>query len=104
MTAFVPDPGFEKAIVNQPLMRKALLAVAEDVVDVAGALAAEDTGHYRRTLDAVAVSPGRARALSGDIAGHLIEFGSAKNIAQAPLRRAADAVCDGWKPASKGSK
>lgn len=103
MSGFVEDPDFEKAVKKQQTMRKTLLRAAEDICDLAGSLAAHDTGNYRRTLKATTTANG-ARAASHDIAGHLIEFGSTKNTAQAPLRRAADAVCDGFKTAPKGTK
>ncbi len=101
MSAFVEDPQGIRAILEGAEMRVLLLDKAKDVVKLAGTLAAHDSGHYARTLKASSVEPGKARARSDDIAGHLIEFGGPKNMAQAPLRRAADVVCDGFQAAPK---
>jgi protein gp37 len=101
VSRFVEDPTFAAELGAEPQMKKHLLRVAGDVTDLAGALAAEDSGHYRRSLKTDWVQAGQARAYTDDVAGHLIEFGGANNVAQAPLRRAADAICDGFQAAPK---
>ena len=101
MSRFVEDPKFAENLAKQATMKNLLLGKAKRIADLAGTLAAIDTGNYRRSLKAITVKPGRARALTDDIAGHLIEFGGAKNVAQAPLRRAADVICDGFQRTPK---
>ena len=98
---FREDPRFESALFAGSEMDTVLLETASDIADLAGTIANEDTGHYKRSLQAERVGPGRARALTTDIAGHLIEFGSEKNTAMAPLRRAADVIADGFREEPK---
>jgi len=90
-TQFVPDPNLEQNLRDMSEMRRARLAVADQVVAAAEATAPERSGRYKRSLRAVS-SGAEVRAESDDPAAHLIEFGSINNEAYAPLRRGAERV------------
>lgn len=89
----VDERGIDDLLESAPARR----LVSEAARQVAGGAAelAPDGGPHRgvretyRSTPAVASADGvKASAFTTDIAGHLVEFGSIKNTAYAPLRRA----------------
>ena len=85
------DPGFREELEATDEYQGGLARLAETVADAARRVAPERTGHYGRSIK-VRRSDGKVYVATTDIAGHLIEFGSAKNPVYAPLRRGARAA------------
>ena len=86
MSKFLPAVGFA-AVVNETV-RPQRRAVAEKIVVGARRANTDDTGHYDRSLHTFDDERGIG-AETDDVGGHVIEYGSIHNIAQAPLRTAA---------------
>lgn len=103
MSGFVEDPKFAENLSKQPQMRNVLMDKARRVIKLAAVLVAYDTGYFARTLDTDwDAKKRRAIAMSRDMyGGRVIEFGGPNNVAQAPLRRAADVICDGFQRTPK---
>lgn len=95
MARFKRNPLLEQQLRAAPKFRGAMREVARIVAEnVREAAPVGDSGDYAksiRTLDArssnVRNAGGIARVESTDPFAHLVEFGSAKNPAYAPLRR-----------------
>lgn len=83
---FRPNPNFAKELQAQPEFTRAKVRVAEAAKRKAEALSPKETGHYARQF-VVTEEDGEVKLGNRDIAAHLIEWGSSKNAAHAPLRR-----------------
>jgi 20S proteasome alpha/beta subunit len=84
--AFIPNPHFEEQFVREAQPRAAMLALAQKVKNAAAAAVDDDTGHYASTLVTGSDDDG-AYVATTDVAGHIIEWGSANNPPLAPIRR-----------------
>lgn len=93
---FVEDPDFEAQLRRSAGLNRVLADRADQVAGLAKALVAYDSGHFSRSIETDLPEPGTARVLSTDGFFHLIEFGGPRSRTQAPLRRAAEVLCDGF--------
>lgn len=82
----------DELVTSMPKVKSEIRETADDVARLAKAIAPRDSGHYADSIEVVDNDDDGARVLTTDIAGHLIEWGSAKNPAYGPLRRACDGV------------
>lgn len=86
-TSFHRNPAVHAEIKAQPSAVAALEEQAAEVARTAKLLAPRHTGHYARSITRIGTSVGTT-----DIAGHIVEWGSANNPPYAVLRRAVLAV------------
>lgn len=86
MSKFVPAPNFDTLVAeaSQP----GFVETAGEVVKVARRTVNRDTGGYAKSLRTVVDERGVV-AETTDYAGHIIEWGSINNRAQAPIRTGA---------------
>lgn len=91
MSGFRKNPALEAEILALPGTHAALEEAGRAVARVARSLAPNGSGGYRRSIK-VDRDANSTIVYTTDIAGHLVEFGSAKNPAYAPLRRAVRAA------------
>jgi hypothetical protein len=87
MFRFRRNAALERDLKRSTAYEEYLAGKAEEVAQAARDAAPVDTGHYRRSIK----TDGHI-VYTDDVAGHLIEFGSAKNPPYAPLRRGAHAA------------
>lgn len=88
-------------MMGEPEMQAALEATAERLRDRVSKQSPVSTGYYQDHLRARRY-PLRRRVLSTDPFAHLVEWGSAHNMAYAPFRRAARSIGLRFKEAPKG--
>lgn len=91
MNRFRANPGFEREIVLSATARAAINEAAAEVARLARSMAPSKTGRYKRSIS-VENDADSTFVATSDIAGHIVEFGSANNPAYAPIRRAARAA------------
>lgn len=88
---FRPNPRMEAELRRSPEFQAAALQIAERVRIQAEATAPVLTGYYKRHF--VVTKEGEAVLVGNtDPFAHLVEWGSSKNPAHAPLRRGAQAA------------
>lgn len=85
------DPDFEEKLRRSRQLRDVLRASADEVADVARAVAPHGTGRYGRSIETFS-DPDGIGVLTSDPFGHLVEWGSANNPAYGTLRNAATIV------------
>ncbi len=95
MSRFAPSKDFHA--LAQRDAKDARRELAERIVDRAGDLAPEHTGHYVDSLHVIQDGD-RVVAATDDVAGHMVESGSVNNPAYSPLRRAASDVAARFDP------
>ena len=93
MSNFRKNPALEIEIAKLPGTHKVLEEAAQAVARVARSIAPQESRrkNYKRSIK-VARDANSTTVYTTDIAGHLVEYGSAKNPAYAPLRRAVRAA------------
>lgn len=82
---FIPNPHFQEEFL-QELDPDAMQPHAEAVLHETQALAPDETGDYKDSLEIV-VEDGETYVVTRDFAGHMVEWGSINNPPYAPLRR-----------------
>ena len=103
-----PTPGGVDRLLNLPAVKVQVTRAAQQIANDASGLAPRDTGFLQRSYKwrrAVA-EPGRvvATAYTTSRIGHIIEWGSSRQPARAPLRRAAEVSGLRTRLAPKGTK
>lgn len=96
MTRFVKDPTFESKMEKEPGTIAFVDTTTGGVAEIAEDIAPKKTGYYARRIRHLG-----ARVQARDPFWHLVEFGSVKNTAYAPLRRAVIAAGLKLKPSPK---
>ena len=92
MTSFRKNPALEVEIAKLPGTRKVLEEAAQAVAHAARSIAPHKTRRgYKQSIE-VGRDANSTTVYTTDIAGHLVEYGSAKNPAYAPIRRAVRAA------------
>lgn len=92
MSQFRKNPTVAAELTALPGMRLVLAEAAHEVARTTRTLAPRHSSYYRRTVQVGNDDAGSPIVYTTDIAGHLVEFGSANNPAYAPIRRAVRAA------------
>jgi hypothetical protein len=82
MARYIPNPAFKAELMAEPSYQRAMHSTANEVARYVRASAPVQTGYYRRSIKTRG-----ATVYSTDSFAHLIEWGSSRNPAYAPLRR-----------------
>ncbi len=82
------ERALREELAKSPKMQAAMDDVARKVTARIATIAKKDTGHFRDESLQGKRSRLKRTIYSTDVAGHIIEWGSAKQSPQAPFRRA----------------
>lgn len=91
MNRFRKNPALKLEVAKLPGAHVALEEAAQAVAQITRTLAPRGSGGYRRSIG-VERDADSTTVYTTDIAGHIVEFGSANNPAYAPIRRAVRAA------------